>query len=204
MSKFRSTLAITGALATAIALAACSSPSGSTSTMTAGSSASPSAFSTGTGAFNNQDVVFAQMMVPHHEQAIAMAEMYLAKDGTDHQVAAFAEKVKAAQGPEVNTMNSWLKAWGATGGDNSMQGMDHGSGTGMMSDQDMSALKDATGTEASKLFLTQMTQHHQGAIDMARKEVAAGKNTDAVTLANSIIKDQTAEIAQMQDLLTGL
>jgi uncharacterized protein (DUF305 family) len=82
-----------------------------------------------------------------------------------------------------------------------MSGHDMG---GMMSGSDMTALKNASGADAGKLFLTQMVQHHQGAIDMANQEVKTGKNTDAVALAKKIVTDQTAEIATMQSLLTSL
>ena len=82
-----------------------------------------------------------------------------------------------------------------------MGGMDHG---GMMSEGDMTALDTATGLDASKLFLQQMTQHHQGAIDMATSEINEGKNRDALALAKKIIQDQPAEITEMQRLLATL
>jgi uncharacterized protein (DUF305 family) len=68
----------------------------------------------------------------------------------------------------------------------------------------MNALKKASGAKASSLFLTQMTTHHTGAINMAQTEVAKGKDPDAVALAKKIISDQTTEITQMQDLLKQL
>ncbi len=153
--------------------------------------------------FNNADVMFAQMMIPHHEQAIEMADRLLAKDGSDPDVVTLAENIKAAQQPEIDQMEEWLQAWGADMGDmGGMDGMDHGDG--MMGDDDMAALEDATGAEASRLFLEQMIEHHEGAIDMAQDEVDNGQNADAVDMAESIIDTQTAEIAQMGQLLTEL
>ena len=99
-------------------------------------------------------------------------------------------------------MNRWLDDWGIVRGESEMEGMDHSGG--MMSDEDMSALESATGAEASRLFLEQMTQHHQGAIDMAQRELDNGENPDALELAQTIIDAQTAEIATMQDILTTL
>ena len=76
--------------------------------------------------------------------------------------------------------------------------------TGMMSDQDMAALKDAQGVEASKLFLTQMISHHQGAIAMAQEEIKSGQNPPAISLARSIATSQQQEIENMQAMLATL
>ncbi len=202
MSRIRTTLVLTGALAAALTLAGCSSDSGSMSGMDHGSS-STVAPSPGVDAssFNDQDVMFAQMMTAHHQQAIEMSDMLLSKSGVNEDVAAFAEKIKAAQQPEIETMTGWLESWGES--TDSMSGMDH-SGGGMMSDDDMAALEQADGPAAGKLFLEQMIQHHQGAIDMAQTEADSGENSDAVALAKKIVTDQTAEIAEMQSMLASL
>jgi len=128
----------------------------------------------------------------------------LAKDGVDERVTTLAEDIKDAQGPEIDTMNSWLEAWGQSTdmpGMNGMGGMDEG---GMMSEDDMTALENATGAEASRLFFEQMIMHHEGAIAMAEAQLDAGENPDAVALAGKVVDDQTAEIALMQDLLPSL
>jgi len=148
--------------------------------------------------FNDADVDFAMNMIAHHQQAIAMADLLLEKEGVDERVVNLAIAIKEAQGPEISLMTAWLEGWGG----NSMPGMDHGDG--MMSDDDMTALENAGGVEASGLFLEQMIEHHQGAIDMAEQEVTAGENPDAVALAQKIIDDQTAEITTMQELLAAL
>jgi uncharacterized protein (DUF305 family) len=163
------------------------------------SSATPSP---NTGPHNDADVTFAMEMVPHHQQAVEMADMILAKDGINGAVVALAETIKAAQGPEIDTMQSWLDGWGVGTSASGMEGMDHG--TGMMSADDMTALDNATGNHASTLFLQQMMQHHQGAIDMANLEVGNGENPDALALAHKIVKDQTAEMVEMQTLLDTL
>ena len=157
-----------------------------------GTSASPAAD------VNNADMQFTMMMIPHHEQAVEMADMILAKDGIDERVITLAEQIKAAQGPEIELMESWLNDWGTPMGD--MDGMDHG----MMSDTDMQALEDATGVEAARLFLEQMIVHHEGAIDMAQSEVDNGQNADVIALAEDIIASQTTEITTMEDILATL
>lgn len=191
------------ALATTLVLAGCSQPSmGSMPGMGTDSSASSAPATS--GKHNSADVDFAQMMIPHHKQAVEMSDMLLAKDGADSRVRDLAQKIKDAQNPEITKMTGWLKQWGATVPDSSsgMSGMDHGDG--MMSQADMDKLKQATGAEASKLFLEQMIQHHQGAITMAQAEVKNGKDSDAVALARSIVSAQTSEISEMQTLLSNL
>ena len=150
---------------------------------------------------NNADVMFTTMMIPHHEQAIEMADMVIDEDGIDPRVVALAKTIKAAQAPEIELMESWLDEWGTRMGDMDDMG---GMGDGMMSGTDMQALEDATGDEASRLFLEQMIEHHEGAIDMAQTEVDNGENPDVISLAESIIQSQTAEIATMKEILASL
>lgn len=195
-NRAAATAAIT--LTALLALAGCASTTSSGGMdnmpgMGSSASASPAAD------VNNADMQFTMMMIPHHEQAVEMADMILAKDGIDERVVTLAEDIKAAQGPEIELMESWLDDWGTPMGD--MDGMDHG---GMMSDTDMQALEDATGTEASRLFLEQMIVHHEGAIEMAQDEVDNGQNPDVITLAENIIASQTTEIATMEDILATL
>ena len=148
--------------------------------------------------------MFAQMMIPHHQQAVEMSEVLLAKDDIPAEVVEFAQRVIDAQGPEIDRMNAMLEAWGQQPVTGDMGEMDHGGMSGMMSEEDMTALEDAKGTEAARLYLEQMTAHHEGAVDMARDEVADGQNPQAIALAEQVIEDQEAEIAQMQQMLTDL
>lgn len=157
-----------------------------------------------TGTHNSADVAFAQMMIPHHRQAVEMADSLLAKTGIDPEVRGLAQTIKDAQSPEIITMSAWLTRWGVDipGASSGMGGMDHGDG--MMSQDDMDQLDRASGSTATKLFLEQMTTHHSGAISMAKTEVKKGSNPDAVALARNIITAQTDEVAQMKSLLSRL
>ena len=138
---------------------------------------------------NDADVMFAQHMIPHHQQAIEMSDIVLAKQGIDPRVTDLATKIKAAQGPEIKQMQDWLGQWGnppmpsmAPGeghGGHDMEGMSGGA-MGMMSDEQMTALNSAEGVEASRLFLTGMIPHHEGAIDMAQTEIEDGQFSPAV------------------------
>ncbi|MDJ0379117.1 DUF305 domain-containing protein [Cryobacterium sp. PH31-L1] len=193
----RTFLYATVALAATLTLSSCAGGSPATD------SASPSASQT-TAAFNSADVSFAQMMIPHHEQAVQMSDDLLAKAGIDQSVTDLATEIKAAQEPEITQLKDWLTAWGED--DSSMDGMSGmgGGSDGMMSDDDMMALQDASGVEASTLFLEQMTVHHEGAVAMAQLEIDDGENADAQAMAANIVKTQTAEIAVMADLLAAL
>jgi uncharacterized protein (DUF305 family) len=180
-----------------------------------GSTASSSGSSSSSSEFNDADVTFAQSMIPHHQQAVQMSEIARMHASTT-QVKQLADNIEAAQGPEIDTMTGWLKAWGEDvpsdsdsdmGGMGGMDGSDHSMGgepggvPGMMSDADMKALDAATGAEFDRMFLTMMIDHHAGAIAMAKTEQADGTNPDAIALAKKIQAAQAAEIAQMKDML---
>lgn len=156
---------------------------------------------------NDADVMFAQMMVPHHTQATEMAKLAETR-ASSPEVKALAAKIAAAQQPEIDKMNTWLDDWGTgTSSDSSMAGMDHGSMndsgsmTGMMSEDDMTSLAAMSGAEFDKTFLTMMIEHHTGAISMAEDEMKNGKNADALALATSIQVTQQAEVNEMKALL---
>ncbi len=159
-----------------------------------------------TGGHNNQDVTFATDMIPHHLQAVQMAEMAQTQ-ASSAAVETLAAQIQAAQGPEIDTMSGWLKSWGEDVPDESMGGMDgmdsgsNDSMPGMMSDQVMSDLGAATGDTFDQMWLESMIAHHEGAVQMADTEIADGKDPDAIALAESIKAAQTAEIATMKKLL---
>jgi uncharacterized protein (DUF305 family) len=207
----KKTLTISAAaIAAAIALAGCSAgtDAGSSETSMPGmnhGSAMPSssAPATSAAAFNDADTMFAQMMIPHHAQAVEMSDMILTKDGIPATVTDLATKIKAAQGPEIEKMTGWLQSWGqpteASTGAHSGHSM-----SGMMGEEDMAKLEAAQGADAAKLFLTQMIAHHEGAVEMAQTETTDGKNVDAVQLSKEIVSSQEAEIQEMKDLLATL
>lgn len=151
---------------------------------------------------NAADVAFAQGMIPHHEQAVDMAEMALQRS-SDSAMVDLAERIKSAQAPEIQQLSSMLSRWDApaspTMGD--MPDMDHGSMSGMMTEGEMQKLEQAEGSEFDRLWLQLMTKHHRGAVQMAEKELAEGHNAEAKALARRIIDAQQAEIKEMQDLL---
>jgi uncharacterized protein (DUF305 family) len=155
------------------------------------------------GQFNDADVAFASQMIPHHQQAVQMADMAIRK-ATAPAVKQLATAIKAAQDPEVKLMSGWLTTWGKPV-PTPMHGHDmSGSMAGMMSDQEMSDLGNATGTMFDRMWTQLMVKHHQGAVTMAKTEQAAGKETAAIALAKKIETDQNREIATMQRLMGQL
>lgn len=145
------------------------------------------------------DVMFAQMMIPHHEQAIEMADAALKKDASA-EVKGLAAQIKAAQAPEIETMTTWLKQWNAPMSANGGHG-GHGGRDGMMSGDDMADLSSADGAAFDKMWLTMMIEHHEGAIEMAERVLKTTTNPQVEEMAKAIVDGQQKEIATMKGLL---
>ncbi|AWE51554.1 DUF305 domain-containing protein [Streptomyces nigra] len=194
----------TTAVTAALVLAACGSDNGSDTGSGTQTSASAGAEDTA-GAHNDQDVSFAQDMIPHHQQAIQMSRM-AASQASSAEVKDLAARIEKAQDPEIETMSGWLESWGEDV-PSSMPGMDHGghSGSsdmpGMMDTEDMDELMAASGKGFDTMFLTMMVEHHEGAVEMATTEKDKGQYGPAKELADDIITAQNAEIEEMNKLL---
>lgn len=205
----RTTLVASLAAATvsAFLVAGCSSDTTSDSSTSTTSSASvqdsASESESASAEFNDADVMFARMMYPHHAQAVDMADMVRDRTGNP-DVVALASAIQAAQQPEMDRMTAWLAEWGQPAPPSDMgemSGMDHSSGMGMMSQQDMDALNGLSGPEFDRQWLTMMIEHHEGAIEMANNEIADGSNPDAQEMARTIVATQQQEIDTMQRML---
>jgi uncharacterized protein (DUF305 family) len=201
----RALLAGVAAMSALVVLAACGGNDDDTGNMNHGGGAASGASSPVSAPVNDADVEFAQMMIPHHKQAVQMAGLAETRAG-DAQIKQLAAQIKAAQDPEIKTMTGWLTAWGKPStmpsGGHDMPGMS--SMPGEMSDEDMVKLEAAKGTEFDRMFAQMMIDHHNGAIEMARDEQAKGSNPDAKALAATIEKTQTAEVGTLQQALDRL
>jgi uncharacterized protein (DUF305 family) len=156
---------------------------------------------------NADDIAFSQLMIPHHQQAVGMADLALAR-ASSTQIKALATQIKAAQGPEITTMSAWLTAWGQPSTmptSSGMDGMDMGGMTaaGMMSGADLASLGTAAGPAFDRSWLRMMIAHHEGATQMAEQVLSRGRSAEVKALAQTIIAGQTAEIATMTKLLAG-
>ncbi|MFF8353401.1 DUF305 domain-containing protein [Streptomyces chartreusis] len=145
---------------------------------------------------NSADVSYARMMIVHHTQALEMTE--LAPDRAEStKVKKLAERIAAAQKPEIAAMQGWLETQGKAGhGD----GHDHGSMPGMATEAQLEKLRAAHGKAFDQLFLTLMITHHEGAITMATDVKGQGNNIRVEEMADEVIAQQTSEITRMRDM----
>ncbi|WP_182899085.1 DUF305 domain-containing protein [Microbispora sp. H10830] len=148
---------------------------------------------------NDQDVMFARMMIPHHRQAVEMGRLAEGR-AADARVARLARRIEAAQAPEIRTMSGWLTAWGERVPGES-PAPEHHAMPGMMSPEDMRRLAGLSGRAFDRAFLTMMIRHHEGAVAMARDELRTGVYEPARRMAASIVSSQSAEIREMKGLL---
>ena len=186
------------ALALVVTLAAC----GSDNSSSANSATDSSTGSVSAVALNAADIEFAQGMIAHHEQAIEMAEIALDPNvGASPEVVDLATRIKGAQDPEVELMTGWLTAAGEPVSMGASEGHDMSSMEGMMTAEQMDAMAAMTGTDFDQTWLQMMIAHHKGAVSQSQTVKAKGSNADVLALADTIIKAQQAEIAEMQALL---
>ena len=150
------------------------------------------------------DVMFAQMMIPHHQQAVVMADL-AADRASDPFIRQLAQDIKSAQDPEIKLMSSWLSEWGI----DPMMSVDdldshagHGM-SGMLTDDQLDELRAADGPAFDALFAAGMIAHHEGAIEMARDVLDAGGSAEVAQLAREIIVEQEKEILQMRAFLNA-
>lgn len=151
--------------------------------------------------FNDADVMFAQMMIPHHEQAIEMSDIALDPNTqAGAQVKDLATRIRDAQDPEIMTMTGFLNTWGKSLTMDSS--MDHSEMmSGMLSSEQMTQLSERRGSDFDRAWMSAMIAHHEGAIEMAKDVINDGKNSSVRELANAIVSAQDAEITEMKTLL---
>jgi len=163
---------------------------------------------------NDADVAFASAMLQHHTQALSMVDVTRNRP-LDPEVQQLVKQIRDAQAPEIETFTDWLTDWDedvpATMRDHanaghdmddmggSMEGMDSDM-PGMMSADDMTALKGASDAEFQTMWLEMMVEHHEGAVGMAQAETEDGQYKPAIDLADNIVSSQTGEIGPMKGL----
>jgi uncharacterized protein (DUF305 family) len=155
---------------------------------------------------NEADITFLQGMVPHHEQAIEMAQMASSR-AASQEVRDLAERIEGAQDPEITQMNALLQqagvdTSGGSGGHDAHGGSRMVEHEGMMSEDQMAALENAMGPDFDKLFLTSMIEHHEGAVSTSEAVLKAGSSPEVKELARAILEAQRTEISEMQALLS--
>ncbi|NUR64550.1 MAG: DUF305 domain-containing protein, partial [Streptomyces sp.] len=145
---------------------------------------------------NAADVSYARMMIVHHTQALEMTE--LAPDRAEStKVKKLAERIAAAQGPEIDAMESWLTSYGK---DTKDAAHEHAAMPGMATEAQLKKLKAAKGKAFDQLFLTLMITHHEGALTMATDVKGQGNNIRVEEMADDVVAQQTSEISRMRDM----
>ena len=157
-----------------------------------------SSISSTNGNYTGADIMFLQMMIPHHQQAIDISNLAL-KSSKNPELLALAKLIARDQAADIVQMKAWLKDAGAS---EDMGHEAHGMG-GMLDDEELSALAAATGKEFDTLWLTGMTEHHDGAIHMVQM-IEDASNMDIKAFGAKVITDQSAQIAQMKKMLAAL
>ena len=148
--------------------------------------------------YTGADIMFLQMMIPHHQQAVDISNLAL-KTSKDSELLALATTIRDAQKAEITQMKQWLKEAGAgTEMGHSMDGMG-----GMLDGAELSALAAATGKNFDILWLKGMIGHHDGAIHMTTM-IRDASNKDIKTFGENVIKDQSEQITQMEAILKRL
>ncbi|MEV6676528.1 DUF305 domain-containing protein [Streptomyces erythrochromogenes] len=204
----RAAAAVVSAGAAAVVLAACGggdSTGGHDGHGAAAASASPSATASAQapaarGQHNAADAAFAKGMIPHHRQAVEMADLAPSR-ARSAEVKKLAEDIRKAQDPEIKTLSGWLASWGEqVPAEGAMDHSAHGT-SGMMTAEQMDRLKKSSGAAFDTAFMELMVEHHEGAVAMAKTEQAQGSYPAAKAMADAIVTSQSAEIAQMNKLL---
>jgi uncharacterized protein (DUF305 family) len=170
---------------------------------------------------SHADVEFMQGMIMHHAQAVEMTAL-IASHTENKDLRSLGARISSSQSDEIGFMRRWLAARGeptakampgmpATAGkadtDKSGQAMAPMAMAlmpGMLTPEQMEALRKAKGAEFDQLFLTGMIQHHNGALIMVKDLFAtagAGQEADLFSFATDVDSGQRAEIRIMQSML---
>jgi uncharacterized protein (DUF305 family) len=145
------------------------------------------------------EYMFAEMMIPHHQQAVDMSDLAL-KKSTNPKILDLAQRIKSAQSSEIIQMQSWLGGKEA----NSMM-TDHSGHSmgGMLTEEEFSKLESSSGVTFDTLFLEGMIAHHEGAIDMAQM-IKETTTQEVNAFGLNVVEVQSEEIREMKEILESL
>jgi uncharacterized protein (DUF305 family) len=197
--------AVVAAAAAALIVSSCSSPAQQAAQYEE-RSGHPDASGTVTlnpgapAAHNADDITFATDMIPHHDQAVELSALVTGHSNNTDLIA-LAERISAAQQPEVQTLKAFLVQWKETPESDTGHAGHHSQMQGMVDEATIARLQTLNGVDFDTLWLQSMISHHQGAVEMAKAQIANGENGDAIGVAKKIVETQQAEISQMKQML---
>jgi uncharacterized protein (DUF305 family) len=149
--------------------------------------------------FNETDVMFLQMMVPHHHQGIAIVQIGSSRSSRS-EVAMLAAAIESTQAAEADTMAAWLRGWGQPAAADPAAHAAHGGMPGT-SEAEITALREAGRDAFEGAFLNTLIAHQDDAVQLARMQTSGGINPRVRDLAQRIDRSRTAQISQMLALL---
>jgi uncharacterized protein (DUF305 family) len=143
------------------------------------------------------DIDFANMMIEHHQGAIDMSEQEVST-GKDEKIKGMAQKIITSQKEEITKLQDFVKTYKPSG-------MKHGEGelNKLMSDMESNMKNVQMTGDMDKDFVTMMTAHHEGAIEMSKKELANGMSAKLKQMAQKTITEQNKEIKEFKAWLAG-
>ncbi len=153
----------------------------------------------GDAGYNEADVMFLQMMVPHLEQGLDIAR--LAKDrASSHEVKTLAAAIESTESAEMWTMAERLRDWHQpqTAAPNAHS--EHG-GQPSTTARELAALRNLSGPDFERRFLNTLIAHQDDAIQLARLEASTGANPATIALAEQVDRSRSAQIQQMKGYL---
>ncbi|NIJ10171.1 uncharacterized protein (DUF305 family) [Saccharomonospora amisosensis] len=151
---------------------------------------------------NAEDVKFAQRLLPHHEQAVVISRLAFERSA-DPEVTALARRIHGARGPEMKQLMALLQGW-----DEPVAPPNHGDSIGhgdfgLLSEEELQRLEQASGTEFDQEWLRLMTEHHEGAVEIAELELRDGVDSLAKLFAQNAVDSQNGELAELRSLAAG-
>lgn len=151
--------------------------------------------------FNEADLKFVEQMIPHHQQAVQIADLAETR-AENEDIRSLAMDISFIQAIEVEELQGWLLDWGISHGTDDHA--DHGAMAGMLTDEELQSLDAASGTDFDLLFAQLMAKHHEGAIEAAQTVLNDGKSADVKVFAESVIETQSAELEELQSIIAQL
>ncbi len=156
---------------------------------------------------SDADLAFIHGMIAHHAQAVEMVALVPPRSAR-REIRLIAERIDVSQRDEIQWMRDWLaEHGGAAGTGHDHAAMDHGAMPGMLSAEQMAALRQATGLAFDRRFLEGMIRHHEGALVMVKALLGAenaAQRSEIFAFASDVDADQRAEIARMRRVLATL
>jgi uncharacterized protein (DUF305 family) len=154
------------------------------------------------------DVHFMSAMISHHAQAIVMSR-WVPTHGASPSIRTLAERIINAQQDEIASMQQWLRDHSQPVPDPATPMAMSGHEMlmpGMLTEPQMKELNQAKGKDFDRLFLTDMIQHHRGAVTMVHdlfESLGAGQDQTVFKFASDVSVDQSTEIERMERMLAA-